>query len=260
MIGKVHMLLPFQPDHWGLLGESAQNWIASFEENEGYDSDHDAIADNDELSGAFKVASDPQDFDSPHRRQAMYFPGKDAALQSLPETAEDHPRRGWIYSDEPAFAQYTVECWVMPETVDPNVPQTVIERAVWTDWSNGGDQELLRRNFQIAIRNGFWYTKFDSGTLSGTCVEVLSDVPAEAGKWTHVAATYGNGVLRLYVNGVEEGESKAFEGAPWNYPWCVEVGQIGWSADGSHKDPSDCVFRNFWYFYKPLTGEEIKGL
>lgn len=66
--------------------------------------------------------------------------------------------------------------------------------------------------------------------------------------------------LRLYVNGVEEGESKAFEGAPWNYPWCVEVGQIGWSADGDHRDPSDCVFRNFWYFYKPLTGEEIKGL
>lgn len=66
--------------------------------------------------------------------------------------------------------------------------------------------------------------------------------------------------LRLYVDGVEDGESKAFEGAPWNYPWCVEVGQIGWRADGNHKDPSDCVFRNFWYYYKPLSDEEIKKL
>ena len=66
--------------------------------------------------------------------------------------------------------------------------------------------------------------------------------------------------LRLYVNGVEDGEPKVLEGAPWNYPWCVEVGQIGWSADGNHKDPSDCVFRNFWYFYKPMGGDEIMRL
>ena len=66
--------------------------------------------------------------------------------------------------------------------------------------------------------------------------------------------------LRLYVNGVEDGEPKVLEGTPWNYPWAVEVGQIGKDRDGALIDPSDCLFTNFWYYYKPLTEKEIKEL
>ena len=66
--------------------------------------------------------------------------------------------------------------------------------------------------------------------------------------------------LWLYVDGVEEGASKAFEGMPWKSPLCVGIGQIGWCADGNHKDPSDCAFRNFWCFYRMLSGEEVRKL
>lgn len=121
-----------------------------------------------------------------------------------------------------------------------------------------------------------WHNRLcvdSSGRLDWGCfawdgkrsANVKSDTRLVPGKTYRLAGvldcSQGNETrLRLYVDGREEGRSAVFEGAPWNYPWCVEVGQIGWSADGNHKDPSDCVFRNFWYFYKPLTGEEIKGL
>ena len=206
MFGPV--LAPFLPDYWQVAAEETQNWIASFEENEGYDSDHDALSDQEEFKGNLRGASDPQDFDSPHRRQAMYFPGKDAALQSMPFVAEDHPRYAVGYPDDMSFLQYTVECWVRPESA---ADATVIERGVWTSWSNPGDQELLRKNFQVAVKNGKWYTKFDSGTLAGGCVEVQGQADVEIGKWTHVAATYDAQKLTLYVNGVEAGK-KGFEG------------------------------------------------
>lgn len=94
---------------------------------------------------------------------------------------------------------------------------------------------------------------------------VRSKTRLEAGKRYRLAGvldcSHGNETrLRLYVNGVEDGESRAFEGAPWNYPWAVEVGQIGKGRDGVLIDPSDCLFTNFWYYYKPLTGKEIKAL
>ena len=201
------MFAAFQPDFWELGAAGKKNWIVSFEENEGYDSDHDAISDYEELQGNFRGASDPQDFDSPHRRQAMYFPGKDAALQSMPFVKELHPRYAYEYPDDLSFLQYTVECWARPES---DADATLIERAIWTDWSNPGDEELLRRNFQIAIKDHRWYTKFDSGTLGGGSVEVIGSVDVEVGKWTHLAATYDAGRLVLYVNGASAGE-KGYE-------------------------------------------------
>lgn len=66
--------------------------------------------------------------------------------------------------------------------------------------------------------------------------------------------------MRLYVDGREDGAPKTLPAAPWNYPWAVEIGQIGWREDGNHQDSTDCVFRNFWYFHKPLTADEITRL
>ena len=204
ILGGAH-LAPFTADHWSLTSVASKNWFVSFEENEGFDTDHDGISDFEELQARpTGTVSDPQEADSPHRRQAMYFPGENAALQTMPFVREEYPRAGYDYQDDRAFLEYTVECWVRPEDVSTVTTNTVIERAIWSSYSAAGDEELLRKNFQLGIRNGRWYTKFDAnGTLKDSVVELQSEVEAKAGEWTHLAATYDGAVLRLYVNGTE---------------------------------------------------------
>lgn len=198
----VRELAPFVPDYWSLAADGEPNWVFSFEENEGYDTDHDGISDNEEIQGKFGSASDPQSADTPNRRQAMYFPGDESALQTLPFLQERHPVGTTAYPDDLSFLQYTVECWARPESA---ADSTVLERAIWAGESNFGDQEYLRCNFQIAIKNGKWYTKFDPrGTLKNTQVEVVSAKDVAVGEWTHLAATYDGVKLVLYVNGNAE--------------------------------------------------------
>ena len=188
---------------WSLYGVGAKNWIASFEENEGYDSDHDAMSDRDEASGKLRAASDPQDANSPNRRQAMYFQGpeKPSALQTPPEVAELYPVAKIGYPDEPTFMQFTVECWAKAESL---ADATLVERAIWSDPSKAGDEELVRKNFQLGIKNKKWYAKFDTnGTLARSAVEVLSEADAETGVWHHVAAALDGGRFILYIDGQE---------------------------------------------------------
>ena len=193
----------YQPDFWSLSAEGENyNWMYSFEENEGFDTDHDGLSDYEEGRGEYRSATDMQDADSPRRRQAMYFPGKDAALQTLPEEQAHHPIDDRRTAESP-FLTYTVECWAMPERVTGS--QTILERAIWTQYSNPGDEEFMRKNFQLAIRNGKWYTKFDpNGTLKNNAVEIYSSTDAEVGKWTHLAAVFDGSSLNLYVNGVQQ--------------------------------------------------------
>ncbi|MBQ3314546.1 MAG: LamG domain-containing protein [Kiritimatiellae bacterium] len=174
------------------------NW--AFEENEGYDTDHDYLSDHDEAAGKTKSASDPQDADSPLRRQAMWFPGEDALLETTLEDSEIPPA-GIIGGADLPFLYYTVECWAKAE--DPSRDQTLVERAIWTGQSNLGDELYLRKNFLIGIKNGRWYTMYDSaGTAIANPQEIL-DGPAATTNWTHVAATYDGAYLSLYVNGVK---------------------------------------------------------
>ncbi|MBQ3288972.1 MAG: LamG domain-containing protein [Kiritimatiellae bacterium] len=192
----------FKPDAWSLLAKDKPGWICSFEENEGFDSDHDGIGDYEEKEGKFNGASDPQYADSPRRRQAMYFQGPErpSALQTMPEIPEFYPTLAG-YPDDPSFLQYTVECWVRPTSLADAV---IVERSVWSSVENPADDEYMRKNFQLAIKDGFWYTKFDPvGTASGGQVEALSKTAAST-EWTHLAATYDGETLVFYVNGVAE--------------------------------------------------------
>ena len=204
LIGPV--IAPFLPDYWSVTGEGAANWAYSFEENEGFDTDHDSSSDFEEKQGKFRNATDPQDADSPRRRQAMYFPGQNAALQSMPFVSEVYPRAAMGYPDDMSFLQYTVECWVRPEAADPAKVYTVLERTSFTDPSHVADERYVRRNFAIQIRNGKWSTAFDTnGTLDDSIVEVIGKTDVKVGEWTHVAATYDANRLTLYVNGNEDG-------------------------------------------------------
>jgi len=202
-------LAAFNPDSWKLTASDSMNYVASFEENEGFDSDHDGLSDSDEVAGKYRGRTDSIDADSPCRRQAMYFQGKarPSALQTMPTVKEEHPILGRKYPDDMSFLNYTVECWVKAESLDD---ATVIERTSWCGESNPGDQEFMRCNFQLGIRNGLWYTKYDPNDTTKKAVEVGSNIPATTA-WTHLAATYDGEKLVLYVNGEEHGRQLSGE-------------------------------------------------
>ena len=200
-----YAIWPFCPDQWDVVLPGYENWMYSFEENEGYDTDHDAGSDYEELQGKFRNKTDPQDADSPRRRQAMYFGGPEnkSALQTMPFIREVYPRAAMTYQTDMQFLQYTVECWVKPESADDS---TVIERTTFANPSHCADRKYVRRNFMIGIRNGKWYTAFDSnGTLAESTVEVQGATDAKVGAWTYVAATFDANRLTLFVNGKEDG-------------------------------------------------------
>ena len=208
-----NFFLPFVPDFWDLSASGAYNWMYSFEENEGFDTDHDGTGDTEEASSRTRAATDPQDFDSPRRRQAMYFAGAEwpSVLQTMPEETERYPVATEAYPDDASFRQYTVECWVKPDAPEgaefPDM--TILERAIWTGLSNPGDEEFMRKNFQLGIKNNKWYTKYDpDGTLKKTVVETFSTGNASTG-WHHLAATYDGVQLVLYVDGTAQTPMKS---------------------------------------------------
>ena len=246
----------FAPDQWSLKGADSYNWMYSFEENEGFDTDHDAVGDYEEAQGSKHSASDAQDFDSPRRRQALYFPDsaeKPGLVVSMPEEAELHPLGASLYPSEDAFLNYTVELWVKPNRTD--VDQTVFERAIWVDKSKTADKEYMRKGFQIAIKGGKWYTKYDTNgtdptdTLSGKTFECMADVAAKT-DWTHIAVRYDGTMLTLYVNGT--GKSVAAHLAPAN-----DSSALVFRSDKGH-------FGEYWYSRKHkyaafVFGASVKG-
>lgn len=186
-------------DQW--LWGTSSGWKWSFEENEGFDTDGDWFSDFREA----QKGSDPQVADSPSRRQAMYFPGNQSAVQVQEDSAIGMLLNG--DSAEQFFTTFTVECWARPDspTVVPAAVQVLLERTIQVGNSNPGDVSYLRRNFQLGIdANGYWFAAFDNdGTGNPTYGEVkaVSSAQAQAGKWAHIAATYDGAALKLYVNG-----------------------------------------------------------
>ena len=247
------IFVSFIPDHWSFAGSDNEvyNWMYSFEENEGYDTDHDGISDFEETSSTVRSASDAQDADSPRRRQAMYFPGENAALQTLPAVVELHPVTGQTYPDDPSFKTYTVECWVMPERL---TDQVILERAIWAAYSNPGDEELMRKNFQLAIRGGKWYTKYDTaGTVAGNAVEVISTVDASLG-WHHLAAVYDGTKLALFVDGVRQVDTESSNEPEYGNAALALYRYFGFSFV-----PGDYWFGRKYTYQAFVIGASVKG-
>ncbi len=199
---EANAFAPFKMDAWKVVGDYNENgWVASFEQNEGFDSDHDGVMDQDELKGKYTTKSDPLDADSPRHRQAMYFqgPAKPSILQTMPFVREYHPltSQEGRYPDDMEFVQFTVECWVNAESLDDS---TIIERAILVGESNADDQEFVRRNFRLGIEGGKWVASYDPNDTKTDSICVFSRDAATTG-WTHLAATYDMTRLTLYVNG-----------------------------------------------------------
>ena len=187
-------------DYWSIL-----DTMYSFEQNEGYDTDGDYLGDFEESQGKTKSASNPQDFDDPLRRQAMYFGGKDdpGFLQTSLVFNEMTPSGG-IAPEDHMFLYFTVECWAKADASGLESPdlQVMVERPIWTGAANAADESYLRKNFLIGLKGGRWYTKFDSTGVDRKQAVEITDGPAATTNWTHIAATYDGTALKLYVNGV----------------------------------------------------------
>lgn len=185
-------LASFNPLPWKI-----NEWMFPFEENEGYDSDHDGVSDYDEVRSKFAKASDPQDNDDTRHRLAMYFPGDKSLCENRPEWNE----RGALEADDIRFLNFTAELWAKSEDPTNGMRQVLIERAVYTGDANASDVKYLRKNFQIGIdEEGKWYALYDSRGVDTNQFVSVTGAPATT-NWTHLAATYDGEQLRLYVDG-----------------------------------------------------------
>lgn len=190
---------------WG----AAPFFYFPFEMSEGYDTDNDGISDKDEIAGSVNTASDPLNFMSPYRRQALYFDGVQSAASTVSSYADNIISSGGQYTDaDQAFKSFTVEMWICPERV--NQWQTLIERNFWYDASDAGEGAVqrLRANYRIGIQpNGQLFAGFDNagGHDDHTGVAKVLGPVLKVGEWRHVALRMDATTSRLvlYVDGAE---------------------------------------------------------
>ena len=183
-----------------LIGAQS-GYITGFEENEGFDTDHDWKGDANEVIKTIAPVSDPLKFLDPSRRQALYLNGTDAFAMS-----REHHKRAVDSAD--LFHQFTVEAWFMAESVGTE-DQVIIDRsACYPAATVGKDDAAIRANFRIGItKDGELYGLFDnsdaveSGFDNSASCQIVKGPKVTAGEWTHVALTCSGSVLTLYVNG-----------------------------------------------------------
>ena len=172
-----------------------RSWMFSFEENEGYDTDHDFKSDSVELVRKVEPTSDPLNFSDPSRRQALYLPGDASAAVSY----NSESRRS-IGTEPDLLKQFTVECWVYPE--EAQADRVIIERVcVYGASTLSNNQTYVRANFRIGIdAEGRAYGEYEGSTVDSGCIH-LTGQKLPAGKWTHLAFTYNGYTAALYMNG-----------------------------------------------------------
>ena len=190
----------------GMSGSTAK-WLFAFEENEGYDTDHDFKRDAVELSGlptndTIKVekASDPRMFTDPDRRQAIYFPGFADGVGSAAASRDGTFHRA--VSDEPDMLKtFTVECWVKPDGVVSNA--VIVERVCNYGASTlSNNTSVVRANFRIGVDDGGRpYGEFEGTTPNSGSARAAAITALEPNKWTHLAFVFDGSAAALYMNG-----------------------------------------------------------
>ncbi len=177
-----------------------QDFLFSFEENEGYDTDHDWISDSEEQRMTATPETDSLDFSDPDRRQAIWFPGTNSAAVS--RTDNMHRLN---YASYDFLRQFTVEAWIKPEDISRK--QVILERACWYGASTlSNNMAQVRANFLLGIdAEGRLYGLYDTSDAIPSesydgAAKVLG-LELEKDAWTHVAMTFDGAKLDLYMNG-----------------------------------------------------------
>ena len=181
---------------------SSLNYMFSFEEGEGYDTDGDFKYDGAEIITTFTAETDPLRFDDPARRQALYLSGKDSYAFSPQAQAR-------LINAEDMLKQFTVECWVRPEK--EGEAQTIIDRSFLYPGDNlATDKYAIRANFRIGLdAEGKIYGMFDnshsieSGAEPTKSCQYVTGRKLVLNEWAHVAVTFDGSDLKLYIDGEE---------------------------------------------------------
>ena len=173
---------------------SLYTYITSFEENEGYDTDHDWKGDFQEMQSLSRTTTDPLDFTDPDRRQSIYFGGAGA-----PGVAVSYEPTKRTANAADFFKQFTVEAWIKPETLADGDQYVVSRASYYGGWDLDSVEAVIRMNFALGIdASGRYFAEFENTTDGRTR---LQGAPAQAGEWTHVAATYDGALFSIYING-----------------------------------------------------------
>ena len=175
-----------------------RDYVFSFEENEGYDTDNDFRSDSTELYKVVESTSDPLDFSDVPRRQSLYFGGDAKPGAAICFTPQQRNRNA-----NDLLKQFTVETWVRPEE-RPGHDQYLVSRAsnygAW-DMNSPTNLPVVRMNFALGIdKDGYLFGEIEDNAETSARVRSLTVVPTNA--WTHIAATYDGASFKIYVNGV----------------------------------------------------------
>ena len=172
------------------------DYVFSFEQNEGYDTDNDWRSDIVELKNTPEGTSDPLNFTDPVRRQSVYFGGT-ADPGMLVSAVADRRRTAGL----DLFKQFTVEAWVKPETPAGGTDQYVVCRAAeYGPSSLINDENVVRLDFAIGIdATGKAFAELQN-SIDTTYRQTAGGTLA-ADEWVHLAATFDGNAFTLYVNG-----------------------------------------------------------
>ena len=179
---------------------ATRDWMFAFEENEGFDTDHDFKRDTTELVRGVEDVSDPLLFADPDRRQALYLPGLDEAsgVGSAAISRDGEFRRA-VSTEPDMLKQFTVECWVKPDGAPVNA--VILERVCnYGPSTLSNNTSVLRANFRLGVDGeGKVYGEFEGSTPDAGSARVTG-VTLAADVWTHLAFTFDGSNARLYVN------------------------------------------------------------
>ncbi|MCQ2390682.1 MAG: hypothetical protein MJ240_04610 [Kiritimatiellae bacterium] len=189
----------------GQMLEKGMHYMFSFEENEGYDTDHDGIPDAGELTKKVDSPSDPLLYADPNRRQAMWFPGEKSAVVSSSGT-----QQRTLSTSYDLLRQFTVECWIKPELVG-GAERIILERVCSYGPSTlNNSTSVLRANFRLGIdADGCVFGEVQGNTVDSESVRITCTQPVEADAWVHYALTYDGNLLALYKDDDETPVAKA---------------------------------------------------
>ena len=170
-------------------------YLFSFEQNEGYDTDNDWRSDSIEMKNTTEGTSDPLDSDDVVRRQSLWFGG--ASKKGAAISYEPTNRRS---NGHDFFRQFTVEAWVRSENPVSGIDQYVVSRAsYYPGWDADHTNAVIRMNFALGIDSaGRAFGEMQDSTETTFRLEAGNMTSNE---WTHLAATYDGKTFAVYVNG-----------------------------------------------------------